>query len=144
MWLLKTLTFLNPLVLQCPSGGLPVSPDFYILFTFLLNLKRNNWGISLVRTWCVFRCLSCINTSLPPCSSVFRNPVCKVYRFQTVDSKWMLVREQMEECTLSFSIPKQLLSLYVQEDKSRWAAVEPVNVIATFYAEVIGLFKVGT
>ncbi|KAM9314446.1 LOW QUALITY PROTEIN: type II inositol 3,4-bisphosphate 4-phosphatase [Pholidichthys leucotaenia] len=50
---------------------------------------------------------------------VFKNPVCKVYRFQTVDNKWMLVREQMEECTLSFSIPKQLLSLYVQEDMSR-------------------------
>uniref|UniRef100_UPI0037E8549F type II inositol 3,4-bisphosphate 4-phosphatase isoform X2 n=1 Tax=Semicossyphus pulcher TaxID=241346 RepID=UPI0037E8549F len=50
---------------------------------------------------------------------VFKNPVCKVYRFQTMESKWMLVREQMEECTLSFSIPKQLLSLYIQEDMSR-------------------------
>uniref|UniRef100_A0A3P8R5B8 phosphatidylinositol-3,4-bisphosphate 4-phosphatase n=1 Tax=Astatotilapia calliptera TaxID=8154 RepID=A0A3P8R5B8_ASTCA len=50
---------------------------------------------------------------------VFKNPVCKVYRFQTMDSKWMLVREQMEECTLSFSIPKQLLALYIQEDMSR-------------------------
>uniref|UniRef100_A0A674NAK2 Inositol polyphosphate-4-phosphatase type II B n=1 Tax=Takifugu rubripes TaxID=31033 RepID=A0A674NAK2_TAKRU len=47
------------------------------------------------------------------------NPICKVYRFQTADSKWMLVREQMEECTLSFSVPKQLLSLYIQEDTSR-------------------------
>lgn len=52
--------------------------------------------------------------------SVFKNPVCKVYRFQTADSKWMLVREQMEECTLSFSIPKQLLSLFIQEDTSRY------------------------
>uniref|UniRef100_A0AAX7U982 phosphatidylinositol-3,4-bisphosphate 4-phosphatase n=1 Tax=Astatotilapia calliptera TaxID=8154 RepID=A0AAX7U982_ASTCA len=51
--------------------------------------------------------------------AVFKNPVCKVYRFQTMDSKWMLVREQMEECTLSFSIPKQLLALYIQEDMSR-------------------------
>ncbi|XP_029909382.1 type II inositol 3,4-bisphosphate 4-phosphatase isoform X2 [Myripristis murdjan] len=50
---------------------------------------------------------------------VFKNPVCKVYRFQTVDGKWMLVREQMEECTLSFSIPRQLLSLYIQEDMKR-------------------------
>uniref|UniRef100_A0A8B9H1Z0 Inositol polyphosphate-4-phosphatase type II B n=1 Tax=Astyanax mexicanus TaxID=7994 RepID=A0A8B9H1Z0_ASTMX len=47
------------------------------------------------------------------------NPVCKVYRFQTVDSKWMLVREQMAECTLSFSIPMQLLSLFIQEDSRR-------------------------
>uniref|UniRef100_A0A3B3D109 Inositol polyphosphate-4-phosphatase type II B n=1 Tax=Oryzias melastigma TaxID=30732 RepID=A0A3B3D109_ORYME len=51
--------------------------------------------------------------------TVFRNPVCKVYTFQTTDSKRMIVREQMEECTLSFSIPKQLLSLYIQEDMSR-------------------------
>uniref|UniRef100_A0A3B3ZH71 phosphatidylinositol-3,4-bisphosphate 4-phosphatase n=1 Tax=Periophthalmus magnuspinnatus TaxID=409849 RepID=A0A3B3ZH71_9GOBI len=50
---------------------------------------------------------------------VFKNPVCKVYRFQTTDSKWMLVREQMEECTLSLSIPKQLISLYIQEDMAR-------------------------
>lgn len=33
----------------------------------------------------------------------------------------MLVREQMEECTLSFSIPKQLLLLYIQEDTGRYA-----------------------
>lgn len=57
-------------------------------------------------------------------STVFKNPVCKVYRFQTVDNKWMLVREQMEECTLSFSIPKQLLSLFIQEDMSRWVALK--------------------
>ncbi|XP_072241013.1 type II inositol 3,4-bisphosphate 4-phosphatase isoform X3 [Leuresthes tenuis] len=63
---------------------------------------------------------SCTNREDNPLSGpVFRNPVCKVYRFQTVDSKWMLVREQMEECTLSFSIPKQLLSLYIQEGMSR-------------------------
>ncbi|XP_041839692.1 type II inositol 3,4-bisphosphate 4-phosphatase isoform X2 [Melanotaenia boesemani] len=63
---------------------------------------------------------SCINREdSQQTGPVFRNPVCKVYRFQTVDSKWMLVREQMEECTLSFSIPKQLLSLYIQEDMSR-------------------------
>ncbi|KAM8879431.1 type II inositol 3,4-bisphosphate 4-phosphatase isoform 12-T18 [Spinachia spinachia] len=55
----------------------------------------------------------------PPTGPVFKNPICKVYRFQTEDSKWMLVREQMEECTLSFSVPKQLLSLYIQEDMSR-------------------------
>ncbi|XP_078138823.1 type II inositol 3,4-bisphosphate 4-phosphatase isoform X2 [Centroberyx gerrardi] len=63
---------------------------------------------------------SCIDRENSPLTGpVFKNPVCKVYRFQTVDSKWMLVREQMEECTLSFSIPKQLLSLYIQEDMRR-------------------------
>lgn len=58
-------------------------------------------------------------TFFPFSLTVFKNPICKVYRFQTMDNKWMLVREQMEECTLSFSIPKQLLSLYIQEDMSR-------------------------
>ncbi|XP_054461273.1 type II inositol 3,4-bisphosphate 4-phosphatase isoform X2 [Anoplopoma fimbria] len=63
---------------------------------------------------------SCIDRENNPLTGpVFKNPICKVYRFQTVDSKWMLVREQMEECTLSFSIPKQLLSRYIQEDMSR-------------------------
>uniref|UniRef100_A0A671L9S0 Type II inositol 3,4-bisphosphate 4-phosphatase-like n=1 Tax=Sinocyclocheilus anshuiensis TaxID=1608454 RepID=A0A671L9S0_9TELE len=55
----------------------------------------------------------------PIMNAVFKNAVCKVYRFQTVDSKWMLVREQMAECTLSFSIPKQLIALYIQEDTCR-------------------------
>lgn len=50
---------------------------------------------------------------------VFKNAIFKVYRFQTVESKWMLVREQMAECTLSFSIPKQLISLYIEEDTCR-------------------------
>uniref|UniRef100_A0A667YD98 Inositol polyphosphate-4-phosphatase type II B n=1 Tax=Myripristis murdjan TaxID=586833 RepID=A0A667YD98_9TELE len=59
------------------------------------------------------------NTEKLSSKEVFKNPVCKVYRFQTVDGKWMLVREQMEECTLSFSIPRQLLSLYIQEDMKR-------------------------
>ncbi|XP_076151081.1 inositol polyphosphate 4-phosphatase type II isoform X5 [Alosa pseudoharengus] len=55
----------------------------------------------------------------PRMSALFKNPVCKVYRFQTVDSKWMLVREQMAESTLSFTIPKQLITLHIQEDSRR-------------------------
>uniref|UniRef100_A0A8C6TXH4 Inositol polyphosphate-4-phosphatase type II B n=1 Tax=Neogobius melanostomus TaxID=47308 RepID=A0A8C6TXH4_9GOBI len=62
----------------------------------------------------------CLDRETNPLSGpVFKNPVCKVYRFQTTNSKWMLVREQMEECALSLSIPKQLLSLYIQEDMVR-------------------------
>ncbi|XP_053358893.1 type II inositol 3,4-bisphosphate 4-phosphatase isoform X4 [Clarias gariepinus] len=55
----------------------------------------------------------------PLMNAVFKNPVCRVYRFQTTDSKWMQVKEQMAECTLSFSIPIQLLRLYIQEDTQR-------------------------
>ncbi|XP_008418170.1 type II inositol 3,4-bisphosphate 4-phosphatase isoform X1 [Poecilia reticulata] len=83
---------------------------------------------------------------------VFRNPVCKVYRFQTVDSKWMLVREQMEECTLSFTIPKQLLSLYIQEDRSRVQDLEELGELSphwdnlrkevvTRYGGIIGSYQ---
>uniref|UniRef100_A0A673JW04 Type II inositol 3,4-bisphosphate 4-phosphatase-like n=1 Tax=Sinocyclocheilus rhinocerous TaxID=307959 RepID=A0A673JW04_9TELE len=72
---------------------------------------------------CCISCLMslslCFSLSLSLSPSVFKNAVCKVYRFQTVDSKWMLVREQMAECTLSFSIPKQLIALYIQEDTCR-------------------------
>uniref|UniRef100_A0A3Q2CFG6 Type II inositol 3,4-bisphosphate 4-phosphatase-like n=1 Tax=Cyprinodon variegatus TaxID=28743 RepID=A0A3Q2CFG6_CYPVA len=41
--------------------------------------------------------------------------VCKVYRFQTEDHRWLLVREQMSETPLSFSLPKQLLSSLIKE-----------------------------
>uniref|UniRef100_A0A4W5MB37 Uncharacterized protein n=1 Tax=Hucho hucho TaxID=62062 RepID=A0A4W5MB37_9TELE len=55
----------------------------------------------------------------PMMRAVFRSPVCKVYRFQTESSRWMLVREQMSESPLSSSLPKQLLSCYIQEDMRR-------------------------
>ncbi|KAK1890586.1 Type II inositol 34-bisphosphate 4-phosphatase, partial [Dissostichus eleginoides] len=45
--------------------------------------------------------------------------VCKVYRFQTEDQRWLLVREQMSETPLSFSLPKQLLSLLIRSHTSR-------------------------
>uniref|UniRef100_A0A6Q2XVC6 Inositol polyphosphate-4-phosphatase type II B n=1 Tax=Esox lucius TaxID=8010 RepID=A0A6Q2XVC6_ESOLU len=47
------------------------------------------------------------------------SPVCKVYRFQTESSRWMLVREQMSDSPLTSSLPKQLLSCYIQEDRRR-------------------------
>lgn len=55
----------------------------------------------------------------PMMRAVFRSTVCKVYRFQTESSRWMLVREQMSESPLSSSLPKQLLSCYIQEDMRR-------------------------
>uniref|UniRef100_A0A8K9X3I0 phosphatidylinositol-3,4-bisphosphate 4-phosphatase n=1 Tax=Oncorhynchus mykiss TaxID=8022 RepID=A0A8K9X3I0_ONCMY len=74
----------------------------------------------------------------------FKNPVCKVYKFQTVDSKWMLVREQMEECTLSFSIPRQLLHLYIQEDMRRIQELRDLGELSPHWdnlrKEVIGRY----
>uniref|UniRef100_A0A3Q3INQ3 Inositol polyphosphate-4-phosphatase type II B n=1 Tax=Monopterus albus TaxID=43700 RepID=A0A3Q3INQ3_MONAL len=53
--------------------------------------------------------------------------VCKVYRFQTEDQRWMLVREQLSETPLSFSLPKQLLSALIQEHTSRVQQVKELG-----------------
>eukprot|EP00079_Xenopus_tropicalis_P020280 XP_012811048.1 PREDICTED: type II inositol 3,4-bisphosphate 4-phosphatase isoform X3 [Xenopus tropicalis] len=52
-------------------------------------------------------------------NTVFRNPIYKFYRFPSSDNKWICVREQMAESSMSFHIPKQLLSLYIKEDTRR-------------------------
>ncbi|TKS93268.1 Type II inositol 3,4-bisphosphate 4-phosphatase [Collichthys lucidus] len=50
--------------------------------------------------------------------------VCKVYRFHMEDQRWLLVREQMSETPLSFSLPKQLLSALIQEHRNRMQQVK--------------------
>ncbi|KAF3837525.1 hypothetical protein F7725_004989, partial [Dissostichus mawsoni] len=55
----------------------------------------------------------------PMMRAVLCSQVCKVYRFQTEDQRWLLVREQMSETPLSFSLPKQLLSLLIRSHTSR-------------------------
>lgn len=51
--------------------------------------------------------------------------VSKLYRFQTEDQRWLLVREQMSETPLSFSLPKQLLSALIEEHRSRCVPDRP-------------------
>uniref|UniRef100_A0A673VM00 phosphatidylinositol-3,4-bisphosphate 4-phosphatase n=1 Tax=Salmo trutta TaxID=8032 RepID=A0A673VM00_SALTR len=101
-----------------------------------------------VRT-CVCVCVCLYENRSPPdvsasTNAFFKNPVCKVYKFQTVDSKWMLVREQMEECTLSFSIPRQLLHLYIQEDMRRIQELRDLGELSPHWdnlrKEVIGRY----
>uniref|UniRef100_A0A3Q0R8F4 Inositol polyphosphate-4-phosphatase type II B n=1 Tax=Amphilophus citrinellus TaxID=61819 RepID=A0A3Q0R8F4_AMPCI len=53
--------------------------------------------------------------------------VSKVYRFKTEDQRWLLVREQMSETPLSFSLPKQLLSLLIQEHTNRIQEVKELS-----------------
>ncbi|XP_023202679.1 type II inositol 3,4-bisphosphate 4-phosphatase-like isoform X2 [Xiphophorus maculatus] len=53
--------------------------------------------------------------------------VCKLYRFQTEDHRWLLVREQMSETPLSFSLPKQLLSALIREHTDRVAEVKALG-----------------
>uniref|UniRef100_A0A3Q1FGV4 Type II inositol 3,4-bisphosphate 4-phosphatase-like n=1 Tax=Acanthochromis polyacanthus TaxID=80966 RepID=A0A3Q1FGV4_9TELE len=53
--------------------------------------------------------------------------VCKLYRFQTEDHRWLLVREQMSETPLSFSLPKHLLSKLIQEHTDRVQEVKELG-----------------
>ncbi|XP_041821254.1 type II inositol 3,4-bisphosphate 4-phosphatase-like [Chelmon rostratus] len=64
---------------------------------------------------------SCVHDkeNSPLMRAVLCAQVCKVYRFQTENQRWLLVREQMSETALSFSLPKQLLSALIHEHTSR-------------------------
>ncbi|XP_061848323.1 inositol polyphosphate 4-phosphatase type II isoform X2 [Colius striatus] len=57
--------------------------------------------------------------NLPSLNAVLKNPICKLYRFPTSDNKWMRIREQMAETTLSFHVPKELINLHIKEDMRR-------------------------
>ncbi|KAM6909231.1 type II inositol 3,4-bisphosphate 4-phosphatase-like [Xenentodon cancila] len=56
--------------------------------------------------------------------------VCKVYRFQTEDRRWLLVREQMSETPLSFRVPRQILSALIQEHKRRVIEVKELGELS--------------
>ncbi|XP_075470787.1 inositol polyphosphate 4-phosphatase type II isoform X8 [Ascaphus truei] len=57
--------------------------------------------------------------NLPLINTVLKNSVSKLYRFPTSDNKWICVREQMSESSMSFHIPKELLTLCLKEDTRR-------------------------
>ncbi|XP_040887532.1 type II inositol 3,4-bisphosphate 4-phosphatase-like isoform X2 [Toxotes jaculatrix] len=63
----------------------------------------------------------------PMMRAVLCSQVCKVYRFQTEDQRWMLVREQLSETPLSFSLPKQLLSALIREHTNRVQEVKELG-----------------
>ncbi|KAM8898192.1 type II inositol 3,4-bisphosphate 4-phosphatase-like isoform 2-T2 [Spinachia spinachia] len=63
----------------------------------------------------------------PTMRAVLCASVCKVYRFQTEDQRWLLVREQMSETPLSFSLPKQLLSALIRTHASRAQEVKELG-----------------
>ncbi|XP_026177954.1 type II inositol 3,4-bisphosphate 4-phosphatase-like [Mastacembelus armatus] len=63
----------------------------------------------------------------PMMRAVLCAQVCKVYRFQTEDQRWLLVREQLSETPLSFSVPKQLLSALIREHVSRVQEVKDLG-----------------
>ncbi|XP_074085347.1 inositol polyphosphate 4-phosphatase type II isoform X3 [Macrotis lagotis] len=68
--------------------------------------------------------------SLPFLNSVLKNPVYKLYKFPTSDNKWMKIREQMYETTLSFHIPKELISLYIKDDLRRNQELKDLGELA--------------
>ncbi|XP_069374654.1 type II inositol 3,4-bisphosphate 4-phosphatase-like isoform X2 [Paralichthys olivaceus] len=63
----------------------------------------------------------------PVMRAVLCAQVCKVYRFLTEDQRWLLVREQMSETPLSFSLPKQLLSALIHEHTLRIQEVKELG-----------------
>lgn len=47
-------------------------------------------------------------------------PLRKVYRFPTEDQRWLTVRDELSKTPLSFSLPRQLLSVLVHEHATRY------------------------
>ncbi|XP_074011163.1 inositol polyphosphate 4-phosphatase type II isoform X4 [Numenius arquata] len=68
--------------------------------------------------------------NLPSLNAVLKNPICKLYRFPTSDNKWMRIREQMAETTLSFHVPKELISLHIKEDMRRNQELKDLGELA--------------
>ncbi|XP_032906875.1 inositol polyphosphate 4-phosphatase type II isoform X2 [Amblyraja radiata] len=65
--------------------------------------------------------------------SVFKNIIWKVYRLPTANGRWLCVREQMAESTLSFHIPKQLIELFIQEDTRRLQDLEELGELSSHW-----------
>nr|XP_013807030.1 PREDICTED: type II inositol 3,4-bisphosphate 4-phosphatase [Apteryx mantelli mantelli] len=68
--------------------------------------------------------------NLPLLNAVLKNPICKLYRFPTSDNKWMQIREQMAETTLSFHVPKELINLHIKEDMRRNQELKELGELA--------------
>ncbi|XP_019377678.1 PREDICTED: type II inositol 3,4-bisphosphate 4-phosphatase isoform X1 [Gavialis gangeticus] len=68
--------------------------------------------------------------NLPLLNAVLKNPICKLYRFPTSDNKWMCIREQMAETTLSFHVPKELINLHIKEDMRRNQELKELGELA--------------
>ncbi|XP_064005580.1 inositol polyphosphate 4-phosphatase type II isoform X6 [Pogoniulus pusillus] len=66
----------------------------------------------------------------PSLNAVLKNPICKLYRFPTSDNKWMRIREQMAETTLSFHVPKELINLHIKEDMRRNQELKDLGELA--------------
>uniref|UniRef100_A0A4W3KIK8 phosphatidylinositol-3,4-bisphosphate 4-phosphatase n=1 Tax=Callorhinchus milii TaxID=7868 RepID=A0A4W3KIK8_CALMI len=64
---------------------------------------------------------------------IFKNVIWKVYRFPTDNGKWLCVREQMAESTLSFHIPKQMITLFIQEDMRRLQDLEELGNLSAHW-----------
>ncbi|CAN9509346.1 unnamed protein product [Ophioblennius macclurei] len=68
--------------------------------------------------------------------AALRAQVCKVYRFQTEDGRRLLVREQMSESPLSFSLPKALLSALTGEHAHRVQEVKELGDLSPRWDDV--------
>uniref|UniRef100_A0A4W6BU28 Inositol polyphosphate-4-phosphatase type II B n=1 Tax=Lates calcarifer TaxID=8187 RepID=A0A4W6BU28_LATCA len=97
-------------------------------FLFTVYHAQEPTTHNTVSVWCVlcvckirsflgftsFSIRDLLRSKEPHVSVMLCAQVCKVYRFQTEDQRWLLVREQLSETPLSFSLPKQLLSALIR------------------------------
>lgn len=74
----------------------------------------------------------------PLMRAVLCRPVCKVYRFPTEDQRWLLVQEQMSETPLSFGLPKQLLTMLIEEFNKRTQEVRALRDLSPHLEEMRG------
>uniref|UniRef100_A0A8C5N6B7 Type II inositol 3,4-bisphosphate 4-phosphatase-like n=1 Tax=Gouania willdenowi TaxID=441366 RepID=A0A8C5N6B7_GOUWI len=79
------------------------------------------------------KCLFYLHLTL---SSLLCSRVCRVYRFQTNDQRWLLVREQMSETPLSFSLPKKLIRMLIHELTNRSQEVKELGDLSPHWDEL--------
>uniref|UniRef100_A0A8C5LY60 Inositol polyphosphate-4-phosphatase type II B n=1 Tax=Leptobrachium leishanense TaxID=445787 RepID=A0A8C5LY60_9ANUR len=90
--------------------------------------------------------------NLPLLNTVLRNPIYKFYRFPSSDNKWICVREQMSESSMSLHVPKQLLTLYLKEDTRRIEELKDLGDLSphwdnlrqsviTHYEEMVSVYQ---
>lgn len=59
----------------------------------------------------------------------FANAIVKSFRFPTADGAHLLVQEHMSECVLTFTLPRQLLRLWIAEEKANLENLKDLDAL---------------
>uniref|UniRef100_A0A4W6BTQ6 Inositol polyphosphate-4-phosphatase type II B n=1 Tax=Lates calcarifer TaxID=8187 RepID=A0A4W6BTQ6_LATCA len=98
----------------CFRGDYPLYHDSRIKVTVYHAQEPTTHNTRSFLGFTSFSIRDLLRSKEPHVSVMLCAQVCKVYRFQTEDQRWLLVREQLSETPLSFSLPKQLLSALIR------------------------------